>query len=271
MLDPLWITYGWDDNDEGDFDYLVQELASAGVPATYDKIALVPGKRLWEQIGTRIMEDPLSGWSYLVTPAGLASAGCREELSYALQRVLETKGEEFPLIGLVHQVSFDDVPLALRVRLCVDLNAPNWKEQVRAGVEGRAPQREDQERSPFIVKVHRAYQSDPDATAIEFRPRFGELFYWRIGFPVDGPKPTRWGSGPSDGGGMSGMASDVVSGVRGIQIGGIDMEFVGAGDRLSASRSAYVVFVGQPPRKIFFGTVQEPMGFDMRGALFDIG
>ena len=54
MKDPLWRTYGWVDNDEGDCDYLVQELSRAGVPATYDKIALVPGRRLWAQIASQI-------------------------------------------------------------------------------------------------------------------------------------------------------------------------------------------------------------------------
>ncbi len=54
MPDPLWITYTWADNDEGDFDYLVNQLEDAGVPAIYDKIALVPGQRLWEQIAAQI-------------------------------------------------------------------------------------------------------------------------------------------------------------------------------------------------------------------------
>ena len=50
MPDAIWITYAWADNDEGDFDYLVEQLEEAGVCATYDKISLVPGQRLWEQI-----------------------------------------------------------------------------------------------------------------------------------------------------------------------------------------------------------------------------
>jgi len=44
MTNPLWITYSWADNEEGDFDYLVQELEKAGIPALYDKIALGLGK-----------------------------------------------------------------------------------------------------------------------------------------------------------------------------------------------------------------------------------
>lgn len=87
-MDPLWITYAWQDNDEGDFDYLVAELADVGVTATYDKIALIPGRRLWTQIANRITTDALSGWAYLVTSASLDSPACQEELAYALDRAL---------------------------------------------------------------------------------------------------------------------------------------------------------------------------------------
>jgi len=45
VANPLWITYSWADNDEGDFDYLIQELEKAGIPAICDKIALVPGRK----------------------------------------------------------------------------------------------------------------------------------------------------------------------------------------------------------------------------------
>lgn len=46
----LWITYAWDNNKDGDFDYLAQELEDSGVATSYDKIALIPGRRLWDQI-----------------------------------------------------------------------------------------------------------------------------------------------------------------------------------------------------------------------------
>lgn len=46
MNKSLWITYAWADNDEGDFDYLVQELEGASIPAIYDKIAQIPGRKL---------------------------------------------------------------------------------------------------------------------------------------------------------------------------------------------------------------------------------
>ena len=63
----LWITYAWADNRGGDFSFIVQELAAAGVQATYDRVELVPGRRLWEQLGQKITAAPLAGWAYLVT------------------------------------------------------------------------------------------------------------------------------------------------------------------------------------------------------------
>jgi hypothetical protein len=67
-MPPLWITYAWTDNTEGDFDYLVQRLTEHGVTAQFDRVALVPGQRLWEQIGQKISSDELSGWAYLLIP-----------------------------------------------------------------------------------------------------------------------------------------------------------------------------------------------------------
>ncbi len=80
MADPLWITYAWVDNEEGDFSYLVQELRTVGVEAIYDRVALIPGQRLWEQIGDKIMNSVLSGWAYLLTPNSVRNERCREEL-----------------------------------------------------------------------------------------------------------------------------------------------------------------------------------------------
>ena len=49
------------------------------------------------------------------------------------------------------------------------------------------------------------------------------------------------------------------------------MDFVGAGNTLSASTSAYVVFKGQLPGKLFFGISREPFSTEMSGNVFSIG
>jgi hypothetical protein len=270
VANPLWITYSWADNDEGDFDYLIQELEKRNIPAIYDKIALVPGRKLWSQIAKKITEEALSGWAYLITPQSLSSAACQEELGYALQRALETQGEEFPLIGLLHHVSIRDVPPPLRIRLCINLANPDWIEEIRAATLGRPPRTLPQKQSPLIVKIHKNYLGDPNVTAVEFRPRFEELTYWRIGFPAAGPHPSSWGSGPANGCGISSVTTSSVEG-KGLEVLGIQMDFIGAGNTLSASTSAYVVFKGQLPDKLFFGISREPFGTEMSGNVFSIG
>jgi hypothetical protein len=266
MTDPLWITYAWVDNEEGDFNYLVQELEKAGIHTLYDRISLVPGRRLWAQISERITSHPLSGWGYLLTSNSLASLACQEELSYALKRALATKGNEFPLIGLLHKVSIHDVPMALRVRLCVDLTNPDWIEEVRAGVYGVPPHRALASQDPFVVKIHKNYLGQPGAHAIEVRPRFGEITYWRLAFPSNGPQPIRWGVGPANGGGISGRSSDVIEGEYS-DIEGAPMKFYGAADRLTASISSYAVFVGELPEKMFFGVAKEPFAIADSGSI----
>ncbi len=46
MNKSLWITQAWADNDEGDFDYLIQELEGDSIPAIYDKIEQIPDRKL---------------------------------------------------------------------------------------------------------------------------------------------------------------------------------------------------------------------------------
>ena len=92
MANRVWITYAWADNNEGDFDYLVNRLEVGGVPARYDKIALVVGQRLWDQIANQITGGELAAWAYLITPQSVHSEACCEELTYALDRALRHGG-----------------------------------------------------------------------------------------------------------------------------------------------------------------------------------
>ena len=256
-MDPLWITYAWKDEDDGDFSYLIQELEAVGVEVTYDKIALVPGRRLWEQIGQKITQSPLCGWASLLTPNSLNRPGCREELEYALNRALSTKGEDFPLIGLLHGVLIEDVPPPLAIRLCVDLGNPNWKEEVLAGVEGRPPKRQPAAESRFVWSVHRNYGGIPSHVAVEVRPHFGTMMYWRLIVPASSTV-VAWGLGPAGGGAILGMTMMAVEGQLTFQ--STSCAFFGSGDALSPSVSAYVVFEGQPPSFVGFGQAQEPLG-----------
>jgi hypothetical protein len=254
----VWITYSWVDNAQGDFAYLVQELRSVGVEATYDKIAILPGQRLWDQIAARITQDPIDGWAYLITSSSLASESCREELAYALYRALNTKEGGFPLIGLLHGVSIADVPSALKVRLCVSLTSSNWKEEVKAGLERKPPVVPNTAQTQYVWQVHQGYGGTPTAIAVEVRPRFGEIMYWRFVVPTSA-YIARWGHGPSGGGLLSWTKTMSVDGGSG-DIKGIPITWFGSGDKLSPGISAYVVFNGTLPDFVGFGLASDPMG-----------
>lgn len=269
MNDPLWITYAWSDNAEGDLDFVVQELSGAGVLAKYDRIALVPGRQLWAQIASRISSDPLSGWAYLLTPSSLASAACQEELAYALQRALETRGDEFPLIGLLHGLSIRDVPLALRVRLCVDLANPNWIEEIRAAVAGTAPRRVLSRLRPLVGSIHRDYLGHAGQLAIEVHPRLGEMRYWRWAFPSSGPQPIAWGTGPANGGGIDAVKRETIEGEYS-DIAGMPMKFIGAADPITPAVSAYAVFDQKLPEKYFFGVAKQPFATEATGEIYPV-
>ncbi|MCX7013251.1 MAG: toll/interleukin-1 receptor domain-containing protein [Candidatus Sumerlaeota bacterium] len=267
MNAPLWITYAWSDNALGDFDYLIQDLSRAGISAKYDKISIIPGRKLWAQIADRIFSDSLAGWAYLITPNSLASTACQEELAYALQRALESRGDEFPLIGLLHGVSISDVPLALRVRLCVNLANPDWIEEIREAITGSVPRRSVPEQKPLIIKIHRQYLGQSDKVAVEICPRFGELRYWRLAFPSSGPQPVAWGTGPANGRGIGAIKTEVKKGEF-PDIEGIPMKFVGAGNPVTPSTSAYAVFDRELPQKCFFGVAKKPYGNMVTGGVY---
>lgn len=258
MPKRLWITYAWLDNDDGDFDHLLNQLTTAGIDAIYDKIALIPGQRLWEQIASRIAEGDLGGWAYLLTPNSLSSQPCREELAYALDRALGTQGQDFPLIGLLHQVPIAEVPVALRIRLCVDLSGPDWIEMIRAGLEHRTPASTIPETTGLQGRIHNTYLGNPSLRAVEFFPRFGEMHYWRIAYPSDGPTPVNWGIGPAGGGGVGGVLQSFIEGT--VDLAGVPMKFFGAGNPLNPSTAAYIVFEHEFPTRLAFGSAAEPFG-----------
>lgn len=258
MPEPLWITYAWADNQDGDFDHLVNELAAAGISARYDKIALIPGRRLWEQIADQIANDELGGWAYLLTQKSLSSQPCREELAYALDRALGARGADFPLIGLLHQVPIADVPAPLRVRLCVNLRNPDWIEQVRASLQNKPAPRAAPDTAKFKLHPHNSYLGNRDLRAVEIASRFEEIPYWRIAYPASGPQPVNFGVGPAGGGGISSVHHSVVEGT--VDIAGVPMQFRGAGDSITPSIAAYIVFQHRFPARLYFGNATEAFG-----------
>jgi hypothetical protein len=266
----VWITYAWADNEEGNFEFLRQELADAGVEAAYDRVTLIPGVPIWKQIGERITEDPINGWAILVTPSSLASKPCMEELSYALQRALEEKGADFPLIGLVPKgVPFSELPPVLRVRLCLSLEDSNWPELLRAGLERRAPGKVPQRVSRYIWAAHDRYiagEGRPPRVAVEVRPRFGQIEYWRFLVPK-GTQIAHCGHARSGGARLSTMSHYIME-PNGANDGvfthddlkGVEFDWFGTGDPLSPTHSAYVVFESALPSFVGFAPATDLWG-----------
>jgi hypothetical protein len=97
----VWITYAWEDNKYRDVDFLAQELSGSGIEVKLDRWNITAGKRLWEQIEYFIQnENQCDAWIFYVTENSLGSEACKEEYSYALDRALNNRGKQFPIIGL---------------------------------------------------------------------------------------------------------------------------------------------------------------------------
>jgi hypothetical protein len=144
------------------------------------------------------------------------------------------------------------------ISVCLSLASPSWAEEVGAGLERRAPRPPDEVRSRYVWTLHRSYGGTSNSVAVEVRPRFGELMYWRFAVPAEAAKPA-WGYGPSGGGALSAVMTSAVEGTG--EIAGVPIMWFGAGDRLSPGTSAYAVFPGEPPSRVFFGCAPGPYGF----------
>lgn len=254
----LWITYAWKDNVGGNFDFLIKELEKAGIDTTFDKVALVPGQRLWEQIATRIEEPSLSGWAILLTKQSIESEACKEELAYALNRALDTKGKGFPLLGLMHQISIEEVPAALRVRLLIDLREPEWPQLVLAGIRGIAPQKTTPKVSRYRWEIIPNFRG-PGTIAISVRPRFNEIRNWRFIYP-ENAKLIDWGSGPPKPVVSTAVVSNYKRVLKGGDLDGEKVIYVGAGDTLTPGNGCYIVFREPFPKFVGFANADEPLG-----------
>ena len=168
-----WLTYAWKDNQEGDIDFIAQELIRAGLAIKLDRWNIQAGRRLWEQIEKFITDQAeCDGWIMYATQNSLASEACREELAYALDRALSTRGGTFPIIALVpSHVESGLLPAAIRTRLYVDLSDPDWKNRIVSAVANRNRIASPAQLDPYVIAVHPPPVGY--ALSIEVRPRAG--------------------------------------------------------------------------------------------------
>jgi TIR domain len=178
----LWLTYTWLDNESDDVDFLSQELERVGVEVCIDRWVLGAGKRLWEQIEEFITNPAqCDAWALYATQTSISREGCKEELAYALDRALKTRGGNFPLIGITPSLAdVDFFPGAIRTRLCVSLEDVDWAERIKAAAEGRSPTIPRPEIAPYSIKLYRT----ESRFFIEMRPRVGTWTRFFVGVSV---------------------------------------------------------------------------------------
>ena len=182
-MNSVWITYAWEDNKYGDVDFTAQELIRAGLDVKLDRWNLSAGKRLWEQIEAFIQDPSKSnGWLLYATQASLGSENCKEEFSWALDRALEKRGGDFPIIALF-PASVDDklIPAGIKTRLFVSTTDPDWKERIVAAIEGRQASITKFRIEPYSLTVHKKGEEH----VIEVRPRAGTWSPFLAAIPID--------------------------------------------------------------------------------------
>ena len=114
------------------------------------------------------------------------------------------------------------------------------------------------ETSAIKVQVHPAYMGNPNHYAVEFAPREGEMRYWRIAYPRNGPNTVWKGIGPTGGAKISTVLHNFMKGPT--SVNGIAMIFFGAGDAINPNTAAYVIFTGGLPKVMAFGCADKALG-----------
>jgi len=247
----LWLTYAWKDNEDKDIDFIVKEL-DPYLTVKFDRRNLVPGQRLWAQIGGMIT-DPTEcdAWAIILTPNSVQSQPCIEELSYALDRALSSRGA-MPMFALMHKIPASALPPALRVRLCIPLSDGQWVQKAVAGAEGRAVGfTPDPTLTPFALTEHRM----PDGSiSLEIRPRLETITPVMIAVEkqefASGNVTGRW-PGPANTPTQGGVLFMTYEG-DGTLGNGIDVHYWQANNEASPHMSYYLQCKTKPSR-LWFG------------------
>jgi hypothetical protein len=244
----LHMTHPCAQRGEADFAHLALQLKHVGLDVTYDRIELRPDQSLWERVSAQVTAGNLSGWAYFLTPRGFSNRLCLDQISAVLNRTCEIRGAGFPLFGLLHGIASETLPPGLRLRPCVHLADPGWKEKVRSLMAGRSAEEDSQ----FCWRIHTGFGGDSSLTTIEVTPRREGVRFWRFAVPSS-CRPVRWGHGPAGGADLTPVLFSVVKGTGRLQ--NRDINWFGSEDRLTQHESAYVVFEGRAPEFICFGAV----------------
>jgi hypothetical protein len=261
-MSKLWLTYAWRDNEQSDVDHVINELRKTGLTVGFDRAQLLAGQRLWPQIDSAISDPQISAWAIYVTENSLKSEPCQEELAYALDRALRTRGGDFPLIGIFPQpLDRSIIPSAIATRLYVNLRDPNWSKQVYDGVKREASTPDLSQAAPYGLTWHKM----GDHSVLEVWPKSGRWCPFSVVVPV-GERGALGSVLPGPKGYISGSGMVSVSELQspdgaweGIQIGN-------AIDALTTAQ----IFFKEEPSEVMFGD-QKDMYSIKRLARVDYG
>jgi hypothetical protein len=256
----LWINYPYIDREERDFSYLVPQLKNANIEATYDSFRLMSDTQLWARVVPRLISIGFDGWLYILTHQCFTRRTYTDELTAAVDQVTKYMGPAFPMIGLMHGIATQNVPPALRVRPCISLGDPEWKQQLSAVLKNRAQAGKTQRarnNTRYLWRIHACYGGDPSMTAVEVCSTNERIQYWRFAIPRSA-QTVRWGQGPSGGGDISRIRFAEARGSGRHE--SRDINWFGAANTISDTESAYAVFLGPLPDFICFGPAKSPFG-----------
>ena len=181
----IWITYAWDDNKDGDVDYIAQELTRSGLTVKLDRWNLQAGKRLWEQIASEITNPHTDAWVLYATETSLGSEACKEEFAIALDRALSKRGKDFPVIGLFpSSIENSLIPPSIRNRPYVSTTDPDWKERIKAAAENKPVSITSPILQPYALHL-RDLDETPQRHLIEVRPRAGTWSPFVVAIPLN--------------------------------------------------------------------------------------
>jgi hypothetical protein len=171
-MKTLWITYSWEDNKNGDIEFIAQELEKTGIRVKLDRWNIQAGKRLWEQIEKFISNPKESdALAIIATQNSLGSESCKEEVAYALDRALSARGQIFPIFGIFPStIDKELIPSVIKTRLYVSLKNEDWIERIKSSLENRIPNIHKSTLEPFTIEIRKTTDS---RNVIELRPRAG--------------------------------------------------------------------------------------------------
>jgi len=176
-------------------------------------------------------------------------------------------GPDFPMVGLLYGIASQQAPPMLRIRPCISLGDPNWRQQISEVLKNstRSRKRIARDETHFIWKVHPCFGGDPALTAVEVRSRDESVQYWRFAIPK-AAHPVRWGQGASGGREISHIRFAEATGSG--RFGNHEITWFGAANIISNTESAYAVFPGPLPSFICFGPAKNPFGPPGRMEIF---